>query len=763
MPPKKFPSQAEREALIEQLRQAAERDEGLKTSEHYQNYIQSLGKLNEQLDKYYEPDENGAVSALEQEGKDELMTALAETATLGETFLADAASKGDDLNAGVPDMVGKVQEMLSHDYETLGVYDPKEGEMSLPELQQDARTQVVDLRGVKLGKLGNAQSSRLPMTVVGATGEKRRGVFTKASYVSIKQPFQKMLDKAAEQCGNGETKEKLKNFVSHYRDGLEKYGIPVNFTAAKNATDEELIGSIFLKMWQGKGDEDALKKEVSDIFEIAGLDAGSFSGSPRRTLTKEIMSHATDAGLWMNGVQLKLKEGERLDQRNSAMSAVAGLLGVSKLVARANNMKCIDEDGNVVEGTFMDFAEGVDLMGKDGFEEFSRVSMDPFQPPCKMNVALADLQVLDYLCGNMDRHAGNMTYRINENGKFTGLQAIDNDSSFGLGRPRDVRSIKVITTGMADKIDKMTPEMLKFTLRGRGLGEAEIDAACGRLEELKGALQKSVSYKDHPELKAGTMHRIEPADLERVNIGKLKQGGGSLFESIEETVIDNLREARQSGYAYDPALNDPKAQKKKQLKQVDTTDRRYTAAGISQSMRGVENLLHNEVTGFEVSSLSKLFRSSDNYRLMVTEMKNAAKLAKEIKGEIDKIETDGKKKFSRDDKAVEEQRKKADEAMARVERANDAYLAKKMREKGFQWSDEKGFRENLEQLKGRGKNEYEQKRIDYALKVRASVQEYKRLNAPEAQTEKDAVKQRLEIQRKQPKVEQKQQEPALTV
>ena len=52
-------------------------------------------------------------------------------------------------------------------------------------------------------------------------------------------------------------------------------------------------------------------------------------------------------------------------------------------VARSVNMKYLDENGDEVEGTFMEFADGLDLHGKDGLKEFNKVADDPFAPPCK--------------------------------------------------------------------------------------------------------------------------------------------------------------------------------------------------------------------------------------------------------------------------------------------------------------------------------------------------------------------------------------------
>ena len=42
------------------------------------------------------------------------------------------------------------------------------------------------------------------------------------------------------------------------------------------------------------------------------------------------------------------------------------------------------------------------------------------------------MQIMDFLSGNVDRHGGNMTYKVDDNGKIVGAVAFDNDTSFGV-------------------------------------------------------------------------------------------------------------------------------------------------------------------------------------------------------------------------------------------------------------------------------------------------------------------------------------------
>lgn len=145
-----------------------------------------------------------------------------------------------------------------------------------------------------------------------------------------------------------------------------------------------------------------------------------------------------------------------------------------------------------------------------------------------------------------------------------------------------------------------------------------------------------------------------------------------------------------------------------------------------------------------VAAQSKFLRSSGKFRSMVASVKAAGALSDQLKKEVGENGA-----LDRNDPKVKAQLEKADKAMAKVRKDTEAYLLKKMKEKGVT---------SLDQLKG--KHEYEQKRIDYAKKLMESVKEYEGITNPDkardkaqSQSLRDAVKDRMELaqQRKQPK------------
>lgn len=129
---------------------------------------------------------------------------------------------------------------------------------------------------------------------------------------------------------------------------------------------------------------------------------------------------------------------------------------------------------------------------------------------------LVKLQLLDALCGQGDRHGQNYIIKLDSEGRYAGLLAIDNDQAFGpnvrdpnellnreMGREqlrvgdksygaREFRGVllpEVIDVDMAESINKLTPEGLRSSLTGL-LKEDEIQAAVDRLQVLKDHVEK---------------------------------------------------------------------------------------------------------------------------------------------------------------------------------------------------------------------------------------------------------------------------------
>ena len=199
-----------------------------------------------------------------------------------------------------------------------------------------------------------------------------------------------------------------------------------------------------------------------------------------------------------------------MSRRNVATSRVAELLGVGDLVARSRSAEIYDKaTGKTIRGNLMDQAKGVkhsEVRDKLKQGEYTAGFMRD----------MMNLQVLDMLCGQVDRHQGNMMFRTdNETGQVFGIQGIDNDGAFGTGvdaasakeynrkdaRVFDPKSLEMVIPFMdaklARRIEVLDEQMLKYVLYDL-LTEAEVEAAMKRLKLLKDGIRKAKEERmDH--------------------------------------------------------------------------------------------------------------------------------------------------------------------------------------------------------------------------------------------------------------------------
>ena len=203
----------------------------------------------------------------------------------------------------------------------------------------------------------------------------------------------------------------------------------------------------------------------------------------------------------------------RNDNKNAAMYAVAKRLGCERIIAKAVPMVVVN--GNqAIKGTFMENAEGNDLANLKPSDPL--FYYDPKESPYHKELFrdLADMQVLDYICGNVDRHKGNMLYKTEKKDgkvKITGIVGIDNDASFPENNFKDFEfeprnrfvSATLFKPQNFQYVNKNTREIilnlnradLELILRGHNISKKAIDLAWKRTKEVKKVLTNPEKYK----------------------------------------------------------------------------------------------------------------------------------------------------------------------------------------------------------------------------------------------------------------------------
>ena len=248
---------------------------------------------------------------------------------------------------------------------------------------------------------------------------------------------------------------------------------------------------------------DEMSDKLSDLGKIA---LNSIFGN-----LKEV---ETTVGL-MSSLEIDKDKKVNMSRRNVATSRVAKLVGLDHLVAKSETAELYDEKTqHTFRGNLMQKAKGDMSLGKlsDNLQEQSKQSKAG-NKDILINATgafqrdLCNLQVLDAICGQVDRHMNNIFISTN-NGELSALQGIDNDAAFGLNEQvsssktplRHDRAIYDMNTGemtlpymdknLADRILALEPDMIRFALQDL-LKNEEIEAAIKRLEHIKTAIRKT--------------------------------------------------------------------------------------------------------------------------------------------------------------------------------------------------------------------------------------------------------------------------------
>ena len=742
-----LPDRAARKAMLAELEKA--RQQGLNPEmPGYAQFAEYLGRmqtLDTIMDEFSALDPWGLPKKLTAEQKELLEEAMRKTALAGEDFLEEvkkaAPEKEAQMNKGLSGMVGMLQGILSHDYSTLQNYDPKAAPSSLPELMEKSRVKTIELGATQIKAMGGAQSSRIPMSLVNEKGDKRRGFLTKASPVQFKKQFNAGLDMIIDALEDPNDKMRAQNLLKNYR--IAKKLKP-------DCSDEHAIISLLNANFHDKK-RPLNPANLQSVLTMLGVPGKKLGKAKLETLVRQ-WAPLRSISSFINGADLHLKEGDRVDRRNSAMSAVADLMGRPELLARSTDVRFTDEKGLVAEGTFMDYAKGLDLNSNENLQAFSKVSDEPFESPENLSAKpgaflrqLSDIQVADYLCGNLDRHFGNLIYQTDENGKLIGVQGIDNDSSFGDTVPKENQQIRslhtvgnmgVISESTKEKIMNMTPAMLKFALRGKGLSEEQLDAAALRLGQLQKAIREGEAHytnkpldKDKP-YDEGFLRIVPDKDFEKLTIDGLcppKEKNNpwqkNLFAEVKHWLPRRLLGARSKGFRFEK----DKQLEQKPLKEVETgvtvLNKKLSADKMADSLNGISALVtFRDETKYggakKLDDLTEGSRTSKQFDNMAAAAKELAALQKTLRHARDS----GVQMTAQEYRHYYE---RLQEAVRRGEETQQLYMERKMKQRKAK--DENSLR---------GKNDYEQRRIDYAKNMGKSLEQVKKqlqeIEAPEA-------------------------------
>ena len=359
----------------------------------------------------------------------------------------------------------------------------------------------VDIGNQQVGRVGANLSSRMPVGFVDESGNLVKGFFTQNEAVNGFEIFKNRFSLIYDNPKN----EKYKPIYELMTQSAAKSGFKTTYfewcreLGLSDKYIEDRDNSINILGDRNGSTVDSRNKFI-EYLQKNGISGELLDAEKDTKSFWNYISHVLDtsrSGLRLQGVHTEIQRqglNSSINKRNNAMYDYAELLGFKDLICKSSSMTVI-KGGKKLEGTFMVNAKGTDHTKWD--PRLKKMGNRKIEFSGSAIRDLSNLQVMDYLCANIDRHPGNMFYELDYSDpkKLTikGIQGIDNDASFGQyehkqrtkGFYSPLVDIKYMDSELVDKIMNLKPEDIDAKIRLAGLTSGEIQAAHDRLADLQ--------------------------------------------------------------------------------------------------------------------------------------------------------------------------------------------------------------------------------------------------------------------------------------
>lgn len=507
------------------------------TTPEWKEFSNNLKNLVDKLDEYNVLDKNGEYKALNsKEEYQEIQTLFDKT--------LEGYEKYNKLPFNENDPIDKIRHKLAddvrNDFLTPAYVEYQHVDItkniSLREAMENFRSKPIKVTDDEMKQVGGNLSSRTKLTL-DFDGQKVDGVFTPTSTFRSNESYTNLLEDIA---------KRYPRYAEYFRSLNNEEGFAAS---ARISVGDFVTNGAFYQDTLAEFEEQGFVPDASlDLFHQYYREPEFVSAYSEFARKFEPLSISEV----VNKMTLQLEDGDNIDKRNSAMSGMAHLLNKDDSLAKSRPIT-IEREVNgqkvLVEGTFMEFAKGKDpgnLPIKDMMRETPVENYDT--PEAKQS--MANLQIIDYLCGNVDRHAGNIFYNFDpETKKLVSVQGIDNDASFFKGSVnkddvlnqwQGLNHLRVIDEETALRVTLLEEGPLKATLQGYGLKNEEIEAAWNRTKELQEAIKQGKLYENENDIKVSAPSDrsyivIVPQDKWKdVPLEKLALNSSNIFSKVAD-------------------------------------------------------------------------------------------------------------------------------------------------------------------------------------------------------------------------------------
>ena len=584
----------------------------------YGKLLENLKDLTDMTQQYFENSAGGKQPILTPEDYKKLIDSYTALYKSCSEFLADDKNKTRMEKKRI-NIIKHLNTCIKKDVKEL-VNADKTKELTLSDVVKNARTKVVDLGVKELKTEGGVLSNRIPLST--STGVK--GFFTKKEVFSFKDICRDELEKHKTafpqkfQEALSEFEFSDKNIRFLVKD--QKLEFPYKESVLGN-TDSPNYSKLYFTLAKFLNNLNP-KSSINEIEEMLESDIQFAEAAFNivKTITGNMVKYIVNESACIS-------DGARVDSKNSAMSDVAALMGMSSVLAKAIPMK-IKVNGEEIEGTFMESVEGDDFDRSDKNSLLMQSDMESFNHPEGLR-KIADLQILDYICGNIDRHFGNMLYQFEkQDGKVVlkGITGIDNDASFGVSNFEEIETpgvrltalndISVISQSCYETLKNISANTLKITLADK-LRPEEVESACNRLSMLQNKidLEKITIVPDNQWGKG------------EYTINKLGEKSGGIFTVVSDCI--------ESIEAKKELFETNKAEVKGEVKYAEGEE-------LTDTIQHRFKEIHSKITQFgqTAQKLKKLLHvNSKEYEQMERKMKELLNYSNGLNDKLTKGET----------------------------------------------------------------------------------------------------------------------------